>query len=650
MCKVLFFLICPVFAGLSLTCPSHQVFANNRANFDLIPKPTHLEPRNGHFQISDKTYIATRSASNEILQLSDYLSERINESTGFHPKVVVQSLRKKRKHAVHLILDESLSRWGNEGYILNISKKHVVLKAPKPAGIFYGIQTLCQLMNECEGNPCKIPGVEIKDKPAFQWRGMLLDCCRHFMTVDFVKRYIDLLAYHKMNVFHWHLTEDQGWRIEIKKYPLLTQIGAWRNENGTRYGGFYSQEEIKDIVAYAKNRYVNIVPEIDIPGHTIAALAAYPQYSCTGKPMAVESDWGVFKDVLCPGKEETFEFIENILTEICELFPSPYIHIGGDEVPKYNWERCPDCQKRIKDEGLEDEHELQGYFTKRIEQFLLSKGRQIIGWDEILEGGVSKTAVVQSWRGMDGAKTAASHGNYVISSPWEPVYFYCPQVPEEVKTGSTTINSIDKVFEFKPLPDELTPDQAKYIMGGECCMWCEYTYQFEVDRQMFPRLCAFSEALWTSSDSRDFTEFSKRLKSHYKRLDALDVDYHKPEVCIGKWEPEQLSHNFRQYWWDVTEYIDKAGIYRVNIVQQQTKENIFVKWVALFENNIEVARHTLFTRSQRYMYLKYPLRLEKYNPDATYTLCISMGGQRDERKAAGSIYLRYFKDTGVAIP
>jgi hexosaminidase len=511
--------------------------------------------------------------------------------------------------------------------------------------LFYGIQTLRQLLSGTAPVPC----AEIEDKPRFGWRGMLLDCGRHFMSLALVKRYIDLLAYHKMNVFHWHLTEDQGWRLEIKRYPRLTEVGAWRTQNGKKYGGFYTQEQVKEVVAYAKTRYVTVVPEVEMPGHSVAVLAAYPEYSCTGRPIAVETHWGVFNDVLCPGKETTFEFVQNILDEVCALFPSTYIHIGGDECPKYYWKTCPNCQARIKAEGLKDENELQGYFTRRIDEYMLSKGRHIIGWDEILEGGVSKTAVVQSWRGLAGAVAAAKQGNAVISSPWDGTYFYCPQVAEEVRINYRTLNSLEKAYAFEPVPPEITPRQASLIMGGECCMWAEYTQEFEVDPQMFPRLSAFAEAIWSPAGAKNFADFSTRLGKHWSRLDALGVDYHRPEVKVGEWKEDEASRLWAQWWWDVTPYISKDGIYRFNFVQNKGDDELLFQWVALFEDGREVSRFAELNRSQTDGFAKYALRLTTPKPGAKYTLRVSVSSNKDRAKSAGSVWLRYFTYNGIDV-
>ena len=419
-------------------------------------------------------------------------------------------------HSINLLIDSTISKH-SEYYDLVINKNFILIKGSDREGLIHGVYSLIQLIPRSSGvNDSKLACVKINDYPKFKWRGLLLDCCRHFMSIDFVKRYIDLLAYHKMNVLHWHLTEDQGWRIEIDKYPKLTDVGAWRKEkDGSIYGGFYTKEQIKEVVDYAYKRGVNIVPEIELPGHCVAALAAYPEYSCTGGPFEVEKDWGVFKDIYCAGNDSTFVFLENVLDEIIELFPSKYIHIGGDEAPKYRWENCSKCKKRIQDENIQDTHELQSYFIQRIENYISSKGKKLIGWDEILEGGLANDATVQSWRGFEGALEAVKTGHDAIVSPTSHAYF------------DYDLDAIDleKVYNFDPIPIDVPSDKLKHIIGGECNMWSERAPQNTVDSKVFPRLLAMSEVLWDYPTIRDYNLFYERVQAHYKRLDVLGVNY-----------------------------------------------------------------------------------------------------------------------------
>lgn len=490
-------------------------------NINLIPQPVKSELHDGVMEINDSTQIIIADDDQQLVETAELIAGFLREKTDLN--ITISDNFKNKNNVIYLALEPELKHLSAEGYTLYIDKMLVELSSSSPEGIFRGFQTLRQLLpadiekaGARKGHRILLPAMEIIDQPRFPWRGMLLDCGRHFMSVDFVKRYIDLLAYYKMNVLHWHLTEDQGWRIEIKKYPALTEVGAWRtNEDGSRYGGFYTQEEIKDVVEYARRRFVTIIPEIEMPGHSVAALAAYPQFSCSGGPFEVETAWGVHKDVYCAGKEETFAFLEDVLTEVIELFPGTYIHIGGDECPKDRWQDCPDCQARIKAEGLKDEHELQSYFITRIEKFLNSKGRQIIGWDEILEGGLAPGATVQSWRGMEGAIAAAKSGHDAIVSPTSHAYFDYPL--ENI--------DLEKVYSFDPVPEELTEDEAEHILGGECNMWSERAPQELVDSKVFPRILAMSEILWSYPHIRDYDVFRAKVQQHYPRLDNMGVTY-----------------------------------------------------------------------------------------------------------------------------
>jgi hexosaminidase len=617
--------------------------AQPKASISIIPQPEKVTLRSGFFDAAQKPEILFHSQDKEVAALVSYLTETWTEAGATPPEAGAAKPETRASATIRLNLSPSLKHLGDEGYRMKIEPRAVEISAAKPAGLFYGIQTLRQLRTSAAQIPC----AEIEDKPRFAWRGILLDCCRHFLTTDMVKRYIDLIAYHKLNVLHWHLTEDQGWRLEIKHYPRLTEVGAWRIQNGKRYGGFYTQEEAKDVVAYARSRFVTVVPEIEMPGHSVASLAAYPELSCTGKPIEVEAHWGIFNDVLCPGKETTFEFVQNVLDEVCSIFPSTYIHIGGDECPKHYWKTCPYCQARIKAEGLKDENELQGYFTRRIDKYMLSKGRHIIGWDEILEGGVSKTAIVQSWRGLDGAVVAAKQGNAVISSPIDTTYFNCPQVPEEARLRYPWVNTLDEAHAFNPVPPGLTPQQASLVMGGECCLWAEYIQQFELDSLVFPRVCAFAESVWSPAKASTFADFSARLNKHYPRLDALGADYFRPETKVGEWQDGQAGRLWAQWWWDITPSITKEGIYRINFVQNKGTDEILIQSAALFEDNQEISRFTEVNRTLTDAFSIYPLRVAKFKPGARYTLRASVASDKDKAKSSGTLWLRYFKDNGI---
>ena len=478
----------------------------------IIPRPMKLELGSGRFLIQRQTPILVASSSREASNVARHLSEQLALVCGSTP-AIKRSATTQAAGSITLKLDAN-SKLGTEGYELSVKTDGVLLRAAKPAGLFYGVQTLRQLLPEPGSTEISIPALHIVDMPRFQWRGLLLDPARHFQSKEFLKRYIDLIAYHKLNVLHLHLTDDQGWRIEIKRYPKLTQIGAWRGEGETRHGGFYTKEEIREIVAYASSRHVNVVPEFEMPGHSTAALTAYPQFSCTGGPFRVETNWGIFKDVFCPGKDETYVFIENILREILALFPSKFIHIGGDEVPKDRWKACARCQKRIHDSHLKDEHELQSYFIRHIDKFLTRQGRRLIGWDEILEGGLAPGATVHSWRGMKGAVAAARAKHDVVASPTTHCYLDYP-----LKTIS-----LEKIYSFEPIPSELTQAEAKRVLGVQGNMWGERVpTPRDVDRQVFPRLCGLAEVAWSVAETRSLGDFSARLQGHLPRLRAMGV-------------------------------------------------------------------------------------------------------------------------------
>lgn len=492
------------------------------AQIKIIPQPVEIEIKKGFFVFDNKLIIYNTANDSSVNSIAVYLKE-ILINKGKVADIQIVNGAAKIKKGLFLFINKNLSNLGDEGYELNITQNRIDITASHIRGLFYGVQSLRQLLPaEFESKTgmtkpgFKIPCVEITDNPKFKWRGMLLDCGRHFMDKEFVKRYIDLLAYYKMNTLHWHLTEDQGWRIEIKKYPKLTEIGSWRTEaDGSRYGGFYTQDEIKEVVEYAKERFVNVVPEIELPGHSVAAIASYPNLSCTGKQIDVETQWGVFKDIYCAGNDTTINFLKDVLTEVMSLFPSKYIHIGGDEAPKYRWENCTKCQSRIKNNVLKDEHELQSWFIGQFDEFLSQNGRKLIGWDEILEGGLSKGATVQSWRGMEGAIAAARSGHDAIVSPTSHAYF---------DYDISNIN-LEKVYSFNPIPDELNENERKHILGGECNLWSERAPQEKVDGRMFPRILAMSEVLWTYPEKRNFNEFRKRVHLQYPVLKALGVTY-----------------------------------------------------------------------------------------------------------------------------
>ena len=526
-------------ATLILLIPGWGVTAKRApAGPSIIPKPLRMEVGSGVFRLGRETKIIIDSKSLEAREVGEYLAAKLRRSTG-HPLDTGTTTGKIPAGSILLRTADALAKMGNEGYRLTSSKGGVKLEAFAPAGLFYGVQTLLQLLPaEVEGgtqpadSDWSIPFVRIEDEPRFVWRGAHLDVGRHFFPKEFIKKYIDLLAMYKLNTFHWHLTEDQGWRIEIKKYPRLTEIGAWRREtmdDATPHGGFYTQEDIREVVAYAKKRFISVIPEIELPGHCQAALAAYPELSCSGGPFKVATEWGIIYDVYCAGNDRTFEFLQDVLAEVIDLFPAEYVHIGGDEVPKLRWQNCLKCQERIRTEGLKDEDELQSDFIKRIERFLSSQGKRLVGWDEILEGGLAPNATVMSWRGVVGGIEAAKSGHDVVMTPTSYCYFDYYQGLFDEPRAIGGFLPLDKVYSFEPVPTELSEAEARHVLGAQANVWTEYIEDSQqAEYMLLPRILALSEVVWSKKDLRSFPDFSRRIVSHYDRLAAKGVNFRLP--------------------------------------------------------------------------------------------------------------------------
>ncbi len=513
-------------------------FAQNTKELNIIPAPANVDYKNGHFNFNNKVQIVVLSTDKEIQAIAIYCKNQIRILNNID--LPVDTSVKKDKNSI--LLKTGYTAANKEAYSITVNKKQIIINGAGPAGLFYGVQSLLQLIypSQVNGSEVRIPSMEIYDAPNFAWRGMHLDVCRHFFPVSFIKTMIDMLALHKMNILHWHLTDDQGWRIEIKKYPKLTAIGGFRDEtmkghypedenkfDGIRYGGFYTQDEIKEVVNYAKTRYVTIVPEIEMPGHSVAALSAYPEFSCTGGPFKVYTRWGISEDVFCPGKDETFKFLEYILDEVIDLFPGPYIHVGGDECPKTRWKACPYCQKRIKDEGLKDETALQSYFVGRIESYLSSKGKTLIGWDEIADGDIPARAIIMSWRGSNGGIVAANAGHDVIMTPGDYCYFDQYQSLKKEPLAIGGLLPLDKVYSFNPIPLTLPVPGRYHIIGAQANVWTEYiSDEQHAEYMIFPRLCAMAEVLWTPALKHNYNSFLNRLPYHLRRLQKYNVNYH----------------------------------------------------------------------------------------------------------------------------
>jgi hexosaminidase len=501
----------------------------------LVPLPHSLTPRNGEFSLTAQTPILLPdSATPELRSVATHLARLLEPATGYTIAIAYVSQRAcfAGAPAIELELDGAISE--PEGYGLDASLEGLRIRGGTARGVFHGVQTLRQILApEIESKTpvpmarWLVPAVSIEDAPRFSYRGMHLDVSRHFFPPEFVKKYIDLLALYKLNTFHWHLTDDQGWRIEIAAYPKLTEVGAWRNETSGRYGGFYTQAEIREIVSYASERFVTIVPEIEMPGHSRAAVAAYPEYACTPGPFEVATTWGVFNDIFCPS-EATFTFLEGVLTEVFALFPGKYVHLGGDEAPTDRWETSAVAQAVIEREGLANERELQGYFMRRMETFAASHGRSIIGWDEILDAGVMPSATIMAWRGSDRGTLAAREGHDVIMTPNGSCYFDHYQGPEATEPdafpGSYT--PLSEVYAMQPLPPGLNAEQATHVLGAQGNLWSEYIPTPEHAEYMaLPRTIALAEVLWSDPGALDYSTFVARLEAHSAHLDAQGTRY-----------------------------------------------------------------------------------------------------------------------------
>jgi hexosaminidase len=536
-------LVAPLVLGITLAAPrdirSQQV--------SIIPRPATLTAKAGHFTLGPRTTIwAMRGTAALGRQLANYLEP----ATGFD--FAVRTIGTPVGNRIVLRLDPTLTRLGSEGYMLDVAPGVVSIRALKPAGVFYGIQSLRQLLPveifreaPVTGVDWTAPALHIEDSPRFGWRGMHLDVTRHFMPKEFVKKFIDLLALHKMSSFHWHLTDDQGWRIEIKKYPRLTGVGAWRKRtlvghqtsdssqwvfDNQRHGGFYTQDDIREVVAYAKARFINVVPEIEMPGHAQAAIAAYPELGNTGQQLDPWDMWGVSEHILNP-EDKTVAFMQDVLGEVLTLFPSKFIHVGGDEAVKTEWKASPRVQERIKQLGLKDEHEMQSWFIRQMDTYLTQHGRRLIGWDEILEGGLAPNATVMSWRGIAGGLAAARQDHDVVMAPSNKVYFdhYQSQDKNTEPLAIGGFNPIDSVYAYDPVPAELEPQFVKHILGAQGQLWSEYIPDPKhMEYMAFPRVSALAEGVWTPKDRKDYADFSARLAVHLKRLEILDVNFRRP--------------------------------------------------------------------------------------------------------------------------
>jgi hexosaminidase len=556
----------------------------------IIPQPVKMSVNPGYFELNGNTVISY--SGEELAPLAEYLADEITTASGLELQ-----LKEGEGRGINLLLHEDMiDSLGQEGYKLTVTKGGIDIVAGKSGGLFYGIQTLLQIIPdgndecaECEEDEAEIQCVDIEDFPRFKWRGLLLDVSRHFFTVEEVKKMIDEMAVYKYNVLQLHLTDDQGWRLEIKSMPELTRKGAWRvprtglwwdrevpkEGEAATYGGFYTQDQMKELIEYARLRNIDILPEIEAPGHSLAAIAAYPYLSSTGKKYSVNPGskfYTIDDNSICAGKETSYEYMDKVLTEVAELFPFEYIHIGGDECYKGFWKKCPDCQKKMKENGLKDENELQSYFIKRLEKILEAKGKKLIGWDEILEGGLAPNAAVMSWRGMQGGITAAKAQHHVVMSPVEYAYLDFYQGDPAIEPPTYAMLRLKKVYDFEPVPEGV---DASYILGGQGNLWTESVPTFRhAEYMLWPRAFALAEVLWSPKDSRDWNDFVRRTENNLKKLDKADINYalsfydaiitssknEKGELLISL--DSELSDTEMYYTFDNTYPDDHSSLYK----------------------------------------------------------------------------------------
>ncbi|MDO1530092.1 family 20 glycosylhydrolase [Fulvimonas sp. R45] len=499
------------------------------AQLALVPQPRHLVVGTGHFVLESRDAVAAPGDA-RAQEIARFLRDAVRAQTG-----IALPPARGGKARIVLRIDPSIAG-GDEAYRLDVAPARVLIAAPSDRGLFWGVQTLRQLLPVERSAQVEIPAVRIEDAPAYAWRGVMLDVSRHFYPVSFVEKQLDLLSYYKINTFHWHLTDDQGWRIQIRRYPKLTSIGAWRTEaDGTRYGGYYTQAQIREVVDYARKRNITVIPEIEMPGHSVAAIAAYPELSCSGKPVPVATTWGVFSDIDCVGKPATFTFLENVLDEVLPLFPSPYVHIGGDETPKVAWHDCASCQALMHQLGLKDEDGLQSYFIKRIQTYLEGKGKTLVGWDEILEGGADTHAVIEAWRGADEQAKALANGNrVVVAGP-----FYIDRALDSLTVQDVFRTDIANDSQ----PGDAKADAAVFVahraqlLGAEAPLWSERANPYNAESRLYPRVLAFAENLWRGDahTDADWADFQQRLQAQYPRLDAWHVAYGPADRAVVKY-------------------------------------------------------------------------------------------------------------------
>lgn len=627
----------------------------------IVPVPAKIERGQGVFTLKQATPIVAEPGAASAA--AAYLAGALEPALGFKPAIREASAgAPPPSGAIVLATTGADAALGNEGYELTVTADAVTIRAPAEAGLFYGIQTLRQLLppqilagKPQQGVAWTVPAVTIRDVPRFVWRGAMLDTCRHWFEVAFIKKFLDHMALLKLNTFHFHLTDDQGWRIEIRKYPRLTEVGSKRRESpmrgdrnkgdGTPYGGFYTQAELREIVAYAKKLHINVVPEIEMPGHALGALTAYPELSCTGGPFEVRTRWGVEPDVYCAGNDRVIAFVEDVMTEVLDIFPSAVIHVGGDECPKDRWKKCPKCQARIRELGLKDEHGLQSWFVQRIEKFLNAKGRRLLGWDEILEGGLAPNAMVMSWRGTAGGLKAASEGHDVVMSPTQYCYLDYYQGRDKSKEPEAIggFVPLKTVYSFEPVPAALPADKQAHILGTQGNLWAEFIFDgTNVMYMAQPRLSAIAEIGWSPVAARDWEGFLARLPALFARFDAMGFVYRPLDndpVPAAFWKSGQTGVEFKPREWDVTAAISQGGAHDIRFLFTGGAHRLDIAWAELLQDGQPVGRaEHPGTTGARNTNNTYRVTIPDFRKGAKYTLRaqVRSDGGKD---SAGDIFI-----------
>lgn len=664
------FILRACLAGISSWLLAATTFAADQNELALIPQPQKIQQLDGAFQLNADTRLCTDSGSRKT---ADILTKRLRQSTGFPvPRSLKWFSSGPVANAIFLTTRNADPNLGPEGYELSVSTNSILIRASTQAGLFYGGQTLLQLLptsvfssNAVTGVDWKIPALHITDWPRFKWRGYMLDVSRHFYTKSEVEQMLDAMALYKINTFHWHLVDDQGWRIEIKKYPRLTSVGAWRDgvgfdlsSNSTtaygpdgRYGGYYTQDDIREVVAYAASLHITVVPEIEMPGHSLAALTAYPQYGTGGAPFSIPTRGGVNPGIYSPAKYGTFEFLDNVLSEVFQMFPGKYVHVGGDEVPGGPWNNDPDCQALMKREGLKSPDELESWFIRHIETFVNANGKTLIGWSEITRGGLAKSAVVMDWIG--GGQEAAGMGHDVVMSPTDNCYFDYYQSRDQAGEPRAIggFLPLRKVYDFEPIPGALAPEFAGHILGAQGNLWTEYVPNLKHAQYMtFPRLTALAEVTWSAKEARNYDDFLRRFKTDERRLDQLGINYRNPllgegDVArgtkIGDWKPDQIKPDPAPINWDVTSRIPASGKASVYFDYTDGACGIDIKSATLLEDGVEISRddHVGFAGGES-RNPTYILEIPTPKPGAHYTLTAQVSGSGGT-DSAGGVYWNF---------